>query len=80
MPVVGTAATADDRQPRQQLAHLPILLAKLVRIAVVEIGAFVELGGAALRGVGAQAANALAPAALPFPPCSKWLGWAQLIM
>ncbi len=61
VPVIGAAAAADEGKRRQQSAQQPVFFAKLQRVAHIEIRALVELGMAAFRGVGPQAANALAP-------------------
>ena len=54
--VVGAAAAADHGQPGQNGLEGTVLTAQLDGIAGVEIGRLVELGVAARRCVGAQAA------------------------
>ena len=56
MAVVGAAAAAEHVEPAAEpRAQGRVVLSKLGRVADVEIGRRVELGVAALRGVGTQA-------------------------
>ena len=59
--MVGAAAAAEHVQPRQRAHQRAVVVAELLRVAVVEHRRGVELGVAHLRGVGAQAADAVPP-------------------
>ena len=59
MPVISAATAAQDGELRQDCAQLVVFLAELRRIADVEIRRDIELGMAALGGIGAQAAQSV---------------------
>src|SRR6188474_764226 len=56
--LVGAAAPADDVEAREQRPELAVAGGEVVRIPLVELVGFVELGVAFRRGVGPQAADA----------------------
>ena len=55
--MVRPAAAAEHVDVRMPLAERPVVLPELRRIAGIEVAGLVELGMAAPRGVGAQAAH-----------------------
>ena len=61
MPQVGTTAAAKNVEPRQSFLDLPILFAKLYRIAVVQHLALIEFGVTLARGVAPDASDAACP-------------------
>jgi len=63
VPVVRAAAAADDGEPRQRGLQHTIVARQLVDIADVDFGRGIELRMAALRGIRADAANAVPPGA-----------------
>lgn len=64
MAVVGAAAAAEDGDVLEPWLQGAVLGAQLGGIALVELLGLVELGVALGRGVGPQAADALAPRAV----------------
>src|SRR5262245_37845753 len=64
MAMVRAAAAAEHRELRMLRPQRPVLRAKLAGISGIEVRGLVELGMAAPRGVGAQAADALDPGRL----------------
>ena len=76
---VGAAAATEDARFGSCRA-VGVAPAEVGGIAVVEILGLVQLGMAAGRGVGAQAAQPPEPRAAVASAPAKWVGWAQLIM
>lgn len=56
--MIGTAATTDNVDLRQQAEQLAVFAAKLGRITIIELDGFIEFGVAAPRRVGAQPPDA----------------------
>ena len=62
VPHVRTAASADDAQLGEPPCHVGAKRAELLRVAVIELGGFVQFGMAATRGVWPDHANPVQPA------------------
>jgi len=66
--MVCSAAASQNVDLRMPAPQIGILASKLARIAVVEVGRFIELCMAELRGIGADAPETLDPR---FPGCDR---------
>ena len=78
--MIGAAAAAEHVELAEASSQVRVARAEIGRVARVEIRRLVELGVALRGGVGAQAADPLAPRLAVASTSSKWVGWAQLIM
>src|SRR5215217_6530194 len=61
MAVIGAAASPEHSELRHALAQTSIAAGKIVGIAWIELGGFIEFGMAFCRRIGPQPANASSP-------------------
>ncbi len=80
VPVVGSAAAAENGKVWQQSQEFPVLFAEFHRIAIIERLRIVELLMAHPGCVCPEALNALCPVIAGRDDFLKMIRWAQLIM